>query len=233
MLASFQKTLFSATVGDLRTRQPKLKLTEFRILFLIVALVLALIAASPALSLISLTSDGERFSELWLLGPEHKAENYPFNVSVNEEYNIYVGVGNQLDALAYYAVYVKLSNQTNLLPNSTAAEPGLLPPLYEFSFALSDGQVWEAPLTFSVDYVFIQRNVTLNNVSIIQQLATLNTISINGNTFPVNYTSIWDPDKNGFYFQIFFELWLYNVNSSNFEYHNRAVRLLLNMTDSN
>jgi len=233
MLASFQKTLFSATIGKLRTRQPKLKLTEFRILFLIVTLVLALIAASPALSLIPLTSDAERFSELWLLGPEHKAENYPFNVSVNEQYNIYVGVGNQLDELAYYAVYMKLYNQTNLPTNSSTAEPSFLPPLYEFRFALSDEQVWEAPLTFSVDYVLLQQNVTLNNVTIIQQHIAFNTISINGNTFPVNSISTWDADKNGFYFQIFFELWLYNVNSSNFQYHNRAVRLLLNMTDSN
>jgi hypothetical protein len=195
-----------------------LKLGEFRTLFLIVGLTLVLIAASPALSLISIPTSEERFSELWLLGPEHTAENYPSNVSVNEEYNIYVGVGNQLDESAYYTVYVKLGNQTQQLPNSTTAEPSPLPPLYEFRFVLSDGKVWETPLAFAVDYVLLEQNVTVN------------TISINGKTFPVNCTSTWDPDKNGFYFLMVFELWYYNSASSVFQYHNQYTSLRLNMT---
>jgi len=195
-----------------------LKLGEFRTSFLIVGLMLALIAASPALSLISIPTSEERFSELWLLGPEHTAGNYPFNVSANEEYNIYVGVGNQLGESTYYTVYVKFGNQTHQIPNSTTAEPSPLSPLYEFCFILSDGKVWETPLAFATDYVLLQQN------------ATVNTISINGNTFPVNYTSTWDSDRNGFYYQLFFELWLYNMTSNSFQYNNRFVGLWLNMT---
>lgn len=196
-----------------------MKLDEFRILFLVTGLVLTLIAASPALSLISFPRSGECFSEFWLLGPEHKAENFPFNVSINEEYNLYVGVGNQLDELAYYAVNVKFGNQTQQLPNSTTAEPSPLLPLYEFRFVLSDGKVWEAPLAFAIEYILLQQNVSL-----------VQSVSVNGMVFPVNYTSTWDSDRNGFYFQMFFELWLYNMTSSNFQYHNSFVRLVLNMT---
>ena len=196
-----------------------MKLDEFRILFLVTGLVLTLIAASPALSLISLPRSGECFSEFWLLGPEHKAENFPFNVSINEEYNLYVGIGNQLDELAYYAVNVKFGNQIQQLPNSTTAEPSPLLPLYEFRFVLSDGNVWEAPLVFAIEYILLQQNVSL-----------VQSVSVNGMVFPVNYTSTWDSDRNGFYFQMFFELWLYNMTSSNFQYHNSFVRLVLNMT---
>jgi len=193
-----------------------LKLDEFRILFLVAGLVLTLIAASPALSLISLPRSGERFSELWLLGPEHKAENYPFNVRNMKQYRIYVGVGNQLGELAYYAVYVKFRNQTQQLPNSKMSEPSPLPPLYEFRFVLSDGKVWEAPLTFTIE----------GNFSLVQN------ISINGIVFPVNRISTWDSDRNGFYYQMFFELWLYNMTSKSFQYHDRFVGLWLNMTGS-
>jgi len=196
-----------------------LKLDEFRILFLVAGLVLALIAASPALSLISLPRSGERFSELWLLGPDHKAESYPSNVRNMTQYRIYVGVGNQLGELAYYAVYVKFRNQTQQLPNFTTSEPSPLPPLYEFRFSLSDGKVWEAPLTFAIEYVLLQQNFSL-----------VQTISINGMVFPVNCTSTWDLDRNGLYYQMFFELWLYNTTSSSFQYHNRFVGLWLNMT---
>jgi len=196
-----------------------LELDDFRTLFVVTGLILILIAASPALSLISLPRSGERFSELWLLGPEHKAENYPSNVQVNEQYSIYVGVGNHLGELAYYAVYVKFRNQTQQLPDFKMSEPSPLPPLYEFRFFLSDGKVWEAPLTFAVENVLLQQNLSL-----------IQNISINGMVFPVNCTSIWDSDRNGFYYQMFFELWLYTMTIRDFQYHNRFVDLWLNMT---
>jgi len=191
-----------------------LKLDEFRILFLVAGLVLTLIAASPVLSLISLPKSGEGFSELWLLGPEHKAEDYPFNVNNMTQYRIYVGVGNQLGELAYYAVYVKFRNQTQELPNSTASEPSPLDTTYEFHLVLSDREVWEAPLTFAIE----------GNPGLVQN------ISINDMVFPVNCTSTWDSDRNGFYYQMFFELWLYNTTMRDFQYHNRFVGLWLNMT---
>jgi len=193
---------------------------EYRTLFIVGSLILMLIPVVPTLSLfIRIPSGSERFSELWLLGPAHTAENYPFNVSVNEEYNLFVGVGNHLGSSSYYMVYVKFRNQTQQLPNSTTSEPSSLPPLNEFRFVLTDGEVWEAPLTFVIENVLLQQNF-----SIVQN------ISINDIVFPVNYTSTWDSDRNGFYYQMFFELWLYNMTSSSFQYHNRFVGLCLNMT---
>lgn len=186
---------------------------------LIAILVIVSIVLLPALNLLGIPKNEETFSELWLLGPEHKAENYPFNVSVNEDYTLYVGVGNQLGESSDYAVYVKFGNQTQQLPNSTTAEPSPLLPLYEFRFVLSDGKVWEAPLTFAIEYILLQQNLSL-----------VQSVSINGMVFPVNYISTWDSDRNGFYFQMFFELWLYNTTSSNFQYHNSFVRLVMNMT---
>jgi len=199
-----------------------MNLEEYRTVFVAGSLVLMLIAAAPTLSLIIAFPGGsERFSELWLLGRNHMMEDYPFNVGVNESYSVFVGVGNHLGGSEYYLVYVKFRNQTQQLPNSTTSEPSPLPPLYEFRFVLSDGEVWEAPLTFAVENVLLQQNF-----SIVQE------VSINGIVFPVNCTSTWDSDRNGFYYQLFFELWLYNITSQKFQYHNRFVGIWLNVTGS-
>lgn len=76
-------------------------------------------------------------------------------------------------------------------------------------------------MIFDFEYVLLQENVSL-----------VQSVSINGLVFPVYYISVWDSDGNGFYFQMFFELWLYDIASGNFQYHNRSVHLILNMTGS-
>jgi hypothetical protein len=198
-----------------------LELDDFRILFVVAGLILILVAASPALSLISLPRGEDRFSELWLLGPEQKVENYPFNVRANEQYNIFVGVGNQLGELAYYAVYVKFRNQTQLLPDVSDSKPSPLLPLYEFRFFVDDSEIWESLLTFA-----------FQNTSVQGDIMFMGKVSINGVAFSVDCFSMWDSENDGFYFQLFFELWLYDMTSHSFQYHDRFVGIWLNMTVS-
>jgi len=192
----------------------------YRDWFIVGTLALMLWAASPTLAIfIHLPSGSEKFSELWLLGPGHKAEDYPFNVRVNETYSIYVGVRNQLGYSAYYRVYVKLRNQTQPLPVASDATPSKLPALYEFNFFVVKGQVWETLLNFKI--LDIERS---NDFMIV------NNVSINDFPFRVDSISIWIMKMNGFYYQLFFELWLYNMTSQGFQYHNRFVGLWLNVT---
>jgi len=199
-----------------------MNLEEYRTLFLTGGLILMLIVAAPALSLIiAFPTGSERFSELWVLGPNHMAEDYPFNVGVNEKYSVFVGVGNHMSDSAYYLVYVKFRNQTQPLPNITASEPSQLAPLLEFRAFVVDDGTWEKPLTFSVleasrsdDYMFIDR------------------LYINDAVFVVNAPTKWDSEHKGFYYQLFFELWLYNMTLQRFQYHGRFVGIWLNMTGS-
>jgi uncharacterized membrane protein len=182
------------------------------------SLIMILIAAVPTFSLFIRIPDGsERFSELWLLGPSHKAENYPFNIKINEissAYAVYVGVGNHLGHPAYYRVDVKLRNQTQPLPNSSNHVPSPLNPTYEFQFFLAEGKTWEAPLSFS----FQGKPMFISD------------LLINGVTFHVNQSSTWDQERNGYHYQLFLELWLYNKTSQRFQFHNRFVGIWLNMT---
>jgi len=197
-----------------------MNLEDYRTVFVSGSLVLMLIAASPTLGLIiPFPRGGERFSEFWVLGPGHMAEDYPFNIGVNETYHIFVGVGNHMGSSSYYVVYVKFRNQTQPLPNATASVPSPLAPLYENRFFVVDGGTWEAPLSFKV------LEASRNDDSML-----VGRLSIDDVVFSVNASARWDSEYKGFYYQLFFELWLYDLTSQGFVFHNRFVGIWLNMT---
>jgi len=193
---------------------------DYRTVFQVGSLVFVLLAASPALSLVvSFPRGGESFSELWLLGPNHMAEDYPFNVQAGESYSLFLGVGNHLGHSAYYLVCAKFRNQTQPLPNASSSEPSSLSSIYEFQFFLADGDVWETPVTFEILGASVQGDSLV-----------VESVSVNDRILQVVCPLIWDSEYSGFYFQLFFELWLYNSARSSFEFHDRFVGIWLNMT---
>lgn len=198
-----------------------MNLEDYRTVFAAGSLVLILVAAFPGFSVvISLPESAERFSELWILGPEHMAEGYPFNVRVGERQGpVYIGVRNHMGASQYYLIYAKFRNQTQPLPDVLASEPSPLSPLYEFRFFLADGETWETPMSFVVNDVVFNRNSSFVGV-----------ISINDHVFPTNLSSGWNSERDGFYYQLFFELWLYRQDLQGFRFHNRFVGIWLNVT---
>jgi uncharacterized membrane protein len=197
-----------------------MKFQDYRTLFQAASLISALLAASPALSLIaSFPKGSEGFSELWLLNSNYMAEDYPFNVRTGESYGLFLGVGNHLGHSAYYLVYAKFRNQSQPLPNASDSEPSSLPSVYEFQFFLADGGVLETPITFEILDTSVQDNSMI-----------VESVLINDKAFEVGCSSIWDSENNGFYFQLFFELWLYNTTVSSSHFHDRFVGIWLNMT---
>jgi hypothetical protein len=196
-----------------------LKIEDYKVVFASVGLIGVLLFTSPTLGLVLRLPGGERFSELWVLGTGHMAEDYPFNVGADVNYLVYVGVGNHMGCSAYYVVYVKFRNQTESLPNATAGTPSPLPPLFEFRLFVEDAKSWEAPLRFS-----------FSNVSFSENRSFVGSLMINDVTFNVDKLASWDVENNGYYYQLFIELWIYNVEFQAFEFHNRFVSLWLNMT---
>jgi len=193
-----------------------MNIKSYRDWFIVGTLALMLLAASPTLAtFVHLPSDSAKFSELWLLGPGHKAEDYPFNVRMNVTYSVYVGVGNHLGYSAYYKIDVKFRNQTQSLLDTSNSSPSKLNSTYEFRFFLADGKIWETPLNFSFQ----------------GKPSSVRHISVNGIAFPVNLSSQWNQTLSGFYYQLFFELWLFNMTAQRFQYHNRSVGIWLNMTN--
>lgn len=196
-----------------------MKLEDYRTLFAVTGFVLTLIAAAPMLSMVVPSPRGERFSELWVLGPNHMAEDYPYNVRVGDKYRIFVGIGNHMGSSSYYRVYVKFRNQTQPLPETSDSMPSSLPPIYEFRAFVGDGATWEAAVNFS-----------FSEVSRLGDSCLVRRMSINDTDFSVDSSSRWDSENNVFSYQLFFELWLYNSTSQSFEFHDRFVGIWLNMT---
>jgi hypothetical protein len=196
-----------------------MKLEDYKVVFATVGVIGILLFASPALGLLVHLPTGEKFSELWVLGPGHMAEDYPFNVRENESYLVYLGVDNHLSSSAYYNVTVKFANQSDSLPDATTGVPSSLPGLYEHRVFLQDGQSWEQPLTFS-----------FSQVSAAQNRSVVGGLRVNGVTLSVDKPEVWDDGNGGYFYELLMELWIYNVASDVFQFHNRFVGLWLNVT---
>jgi hypothetical protein len=197
-----------------------MKLEDYKVIFAAVGLVGVLLFASPALALVLHLPAGE-FSELYVLGSGHMAEDYPGNVTVGVNYLVYVGVGCHMGSSTYYVVYVKFRNETEPLPNSTAGTPSVLAPLYEYRVILEDGESSEFPLTFS-----------FSDISFSSGRSTVGNLTINGVQSSVEKSVSWDTVNRGYYYELFIELWIYNPASNGFSYHNRFVSRWLNVMSS-
>jgi len=198
-----------------------MKLEECKVVFAAVGLIGVLILASPTLGLVLHLPGGEKFSALWVLGPGHMAEDYPFNVTAGVSYLVYVGVGNHMGSSTYYVVYVKFRNETEPLPSMTTGAPSILAPLYEYRMFLEDNSSSEFPLTFS-----------FSNVSSVGGQSIVGSLTINGVPFIVDKSVSWDAVNSGYFYQLFMELWIYDPASDGFSFHNRFVTRWLNMTAS-
>lgn len=147
------------------------------------------------------------------------AEDYPFNVRADEEYRLFLGVGNHLGYSAYYQVCSKFRNQTQPLATATSSTPSPLPTVYEFQLLVGDAEAQEFPIAFRI-----------LNISTQSDKLVVGSLEVNRRVFRVDSPSIWDSENGGFYFQLFFELWLYDTVASRFRFHDRFVGIWLNMT---
>jgi hypothetical protein len=196
-------------------------LGDWRNVFMAVGLIGVIGLSLPGALVLVHLSGGERFSELYVLGPGHMAEGYPFNVTAGVDYRLFLGVGDHLGGSAYYQVVVKLRNATESLPNATSGFPSSLPALYSYEVFLADGMTWEEPLAFRFEDVGFEHAVHVSYVG---------RILVNDAWVNVDKSGVWDNVNNGYFYQLIIELWLYNATSSSFGFHNRFVCLWLNMT---
>lgn len=198
-----------------------MKLHDYAIVFIGVGLIGVLLIASPAITGLISPSTNEPFTQLYLLGPSHMIENYPFNIAVGQNYTVYLGVANHMGASTYYLVYLKFRNMTDSAPNTTTGTPSTINPLYEYKFIVPSGQTWETLVNFS-----------FTNASTSGNQSLVNSLCINGVSYQVDKPSAWDANATTFPYQLLFELWAYNSQSGQFSYNDREVDLNLNLTST-
>jgi uncharacterized membrane protein len=198
-----------------------MNLQEYKVLILVITTVAALIVASPALQLVLVYPRTQFFTELWLLGPGHIAQDFPYNITRGESYNIFIGIANNLGRCAYYEIQVKFRNFTQSAPDSFNGTPSRLPSLYNQIVFVADKETWELPVTFGFDYSYDSKSSQVN----------FNRLQLNSEQLNLNgYASSWESNKTEFLGNLIFELWIYDDLAGGFQYHERFVDLKFNMT---
>lgn len=198
-----------------------LTLKRYKIIFLALIVIGLLVFSVPSVLLAVPSSSSGGFSQLWVLGTTETTSNYPFNVTSGGNNTVYIGLANHLGSVAYYVVEIKLRNQSDSLPDQSLGTPSSLSALYEQSVVLPDGGTWQQQVNFS-----------LSNVSFFENTCSVGTLNIGNVSIVVNKPALWDTSHSGYYYQLFFELWIFNPNTQNLQYNNRYCGLWLNMTSS-
>ncbi len=175
--------------------------------------------STPELSAFVSFPRSEPFSELYILNQNHMLKGFPFNVRSGQDYSVYVGVNNHLYTSGYYEICVKFSNETDQLPNTRTGVASPLPSIYTYRLLIGKEEGLEMPLTLFIP-----------SISFSEKKTFINNIIINGDATKVDKPTIWNANSTGFYYQIFFELWLYDATVSDFRFNNRTVGFWLNMT---
>jgi len=228
-----------------------LNLLKYKALFIVVTAVLALLVASPALRRVLVLPQTEFFTEISLLGPSLIAANYPYNITANENYNVFLGITNNLGSCAYYQIEAKFRNATESAPNSFNFTPSSLPSLYSLPIFVANQESLEIPVNFEFSYSFrsvmrtVYTNVTVaggsgQNATVEQRAANITLLQANFDYLRLNgenlnlqgLSSDWNLITNVFYGNLVFELWIYNSTIGSFQYNQRFVDLKLNMTSA-
>lgn len=196
-----------------------MNLGDLKFVYLLLCLTIGAIILLPNFFTVLSLSNEEPFSELYILGPSHALENIPSNVMAKSLNTIYLGVNNQMGEVASYLIYVKIRNQTEPLPDIIRNSPSSLTPILEYRMILSDNEGWEKEVSFSFDNVLLNGNETI-----------VSGMSIDGHFVSIDKTSAWNAEEKKFFYQLFFELWIFESVSSDFRFHNRFVGLNLNLT---
>lgn len=89
----------------------------------------------------------EPFSELGILGPEMKIGDYPRELEVGEDFDLYLYLGNHMGSVEYYRVYVKLGSRE---VNVSDTEPYEAPVLTSYEAVLMDESNMTMPITLSI-----------------------------------------------------------------------------------
>jgi uncharacterized membrane protein len=180
-----------------------------------------LLIATPIISGLITSPQGEPFSELYILGPERMALGYPYNIRPNQNYTVYFDVVNHVGSSAYYLVYIKFLNTSDALPDVTSGIVSTAQILYENRDLIPDEHATESKLTFSI-----------SNTIVSNKQLTIGNLHLNGEDISVNKPTVWNSTTSEYQFKLLFELFMYNSQSNAEDFDRRFVYLQLNCSSS-
>jgi uncharacterized membrane protein len=217
MFDSFKCEIFEKIINSKRADGGKsnLSFANHKLILLFLTAVAIFMVALPFAQQTIINKRSEPYSEMWLLGQQHTADNYPSTIEPNHDYTVFLDVNNNMGKMVQYMVKVWFFNTTP----STQTTLGL--PVYSITAAIANEETWALPVTFSIDYAHDETTFGVNVTSI--KINSLDTKA--DGTFVA-----WNSTKEGRYGYLHFELWAYDTNARNFKNFNCSVDLRFNMT---
>src|SRR5208283_518734 len=141
-------------------------LQQYKTLFLVVTLVLALFIASPAIQQLAVAPQTMSLTELSLFGP-YQNTTYPYNATIGQNYPLYINVANHLGTTAYYLIEVKFRNQTQSAPDSFNHTSSDLQSLGNIAFCVANNQALQLPVNVSFQYQldsYVENQLDMQNI---------------------------------------------------------------------
>jgi len=130
---------------------------------------------------------------------------------------VFLCVKNNLGGTVEYMVQAQFFNATQQVIGASVSS------IYSNIATVKDGETWNLPITFSIDYTFNETtlNVDLNSISINDVVTNISDVSV-----------AWDPDTGGRFSYLYFDLWIYDNDAKEFKNCGCSVNLRLNLTTS-
>jgi uncharacterized membrane protein len=180
---------------------------------LLIATAVVLFVASPFLQQFAIAPQIDYFTELALLD-SNRTTDYPSNITSGKSYPLYIEITNRLGRAADYTVEVKFRDINQSGPNSFNHTSSSLPSLESFKVSAADGETVELPLDVSFQF---------------QPTGYMDSLTLNGKTHNITTQLEFNVQKNNYYGNLFFELWLYNQTTNSLQYHERYLSLWLKL----
>jgi uncharacterized membrane protein len=169
------------------------------VIFLIAFEMIAYVATTPR--------PREQFFQFYVLGAHHLAADYypnnDSNIQVGQLVKWYIGVTDLIGSMQLVAVRVKLGNETISAPNDTQSQPSPAPLVTEFMRFIQDNETWAFPFVWRI-----------SNISTVDRSTRILQLEINNQTLSVRSSSARDGNN----FRLIFELWTWNLDTSDFEF---------------
>jgi uncharacterized membrane protein len=130
---------FKVKIGNSAKKNESVFLTAEQLCAIILAITIIVAFISVSGYLLP-SNQGEKFSELGILGPNMQLGDYPSKIVASETISLYGYVGNQMGTPIYYTVMVKLGN------NETQVNPSSLTAIQEYRQVIPSNGTWTFPI---------------------------------------------------------------------------------------
>ncbi|MCW4024066.1 MAG: DUF1616 domain-containing protein [Candidatus Bathyarchaeota archaeon] len=189
---------------------------NYSALILVAISVVSLFAIAPFVESFSFFPNPTPLSELYMLGPTHNT-TYPFSVSNNQNYRLYIGLINHEEKDCNYEIQVKFRTpqQATSETYTEHPEPSNQKVLTKIPLQLPDNATKEMPLDISFSYEHTD------------SMLTMNTVRVNNGAYTSGCQIPVDSDGD-FYGNLVFELYL--LDSQNNSVYKSQVSLWVRLT---